>query len=403
MVVIGGGKRQMQTRGTASFSINSGSRSALEAGVRLASRTVISIHLPSWARRLGIAAHPTPESSPCMPRFDALNSSPDVNPWLTGQSEGSGLKRVILVGLALLFAGAAAAQELKSPRISVAKVDWDAAAASIVDRPAGTPAEVFAKLNAAADISFPKIADSSVPVLLPYDVDAFIKDRAANPEPPPEKAVENADRFMRSGFRPTKFFVTGPAGYDSAFALTLADVRELSDIRYADPVYVLFSGLAMTYELDGPAIPDGELVKSLQDEYPGIRRYLHKDSYIRYSFERFGATYVAAIYCLDTRPRSKILTCKQADRVMERFLRALKLAEDAGAGIGKTRGACAGPSRRNLEGLHLFQSRLHHSQHRAEERHSAAAATTRSMRVCVSRSRRSGLRKFTVVQQLGRL
>ena len=260
-----------------------------------------------------------------MPQFDALNSFPDVNPWLTGQSEGSGLKRVILVGLALLFAGLASAQELKSPRISVAKVDWDAAAASIVDRPAGTPAEVFAKLNAATGISFPRIDGSSVPVLLPYDVDAFIKDRAANPEPAPEKAVENADRFMRSGFRPTKFFVTGPAGYDSAFALTLADIRDLSDIRYAEPVYVLLSGLAMTYELDGPAMPDGELVKSLQDEYPGIRRYLH-ESYIRYSFERFGATYVAAIYCLDTRPRSKILTCKQADRVMERFLRALKLA-----------------------------------------------------------------------------
>ena len=180
-----------------------------------------------------------------------LTSASDVNAWLTGQIEGNGLKRVILVGLALLFAGAASAQELKSPRISVAKVDWDAAAASIADKPAGTPAEAFAKLNAAAGISFPKIDGSSVPVLLPYDVDASIKDRAANPEPPPEKAVENADRFMRSGFRPTKFFVTGPAGYDSAFALTTADIRELSDIRYADSVYVLFSGLAMTYELDG--------------------------------------------------------------------------------------------------------------------------------------------------------
>ena len=28
-------------------------------------------------------------------------------------------------------------------------------------------------------------------------------------------------------------------------------------------------------------------------------------SYIRYSFERYGVTYVAAIYCLDTRPREK--------------------------------------------------------------------------------------------------
>jgi hypothetical protein len=40
----------------------------------LASRTVISIRLPSWARRLDIAAHPTPESRPCMPEFDAFNS-----------------------------------------------------------------------------------------------------------------------------------------------------------------------------------------------------------------------------------------------------------------------------------------------------------------------------------------
>jgi Peptidase family M23 len=260
-----------------------------------------------------------------MPEFDAFNSAAGVNPWLTGQSEGSVLKRAILAGLALLIAGAAPAQEMKSPHISVAKVDWDAAAASIADKPAGTPAEAFARLNTAAGISFPGIAGSSVPVLLPYDVDAFIKDRAANPEPPPEKAVDNADRFMRSGFRPTRFFVTGPAGYDSAFAITLADMRELSDIRYAEPVYVLFSGLAMVYELDSFALPNGELVKSLQDEYPGIRRYLH-ESYIRYGFERYGVTYIAAIYCLDTRPRSKVLTCKQADRVMDRFLRALKFA-----------------------------------------------------------------------------
>src|SRR4029079_6822715 len=138
-------------------------------------------HAPSFVfiykRGHDIAAHPTPESSPCMPEFDAFNSHLNVNPWLTGQNEGSGLKRVILVGLALLFAGLASAQELKSPRISVAKVDWDAAAAGIVDRPAGAPAEAFAKLNAAAGVSFPSIDGSSVPVLLPYDVDALIKDR----------------------------------------------------------------------------------------------------------------------------------------------------------------------------------------------------------------------------------
>jgi len=236
------------------------------------------------------------------------------------------LKRAVLVGLALFIANAAPAEEMKSPHISVARVDWDAAAANVIERPAsGTPAEAFANLNVAAEMGFPGIANSPVPVLLPFDVDGFAKELAANPGQSADKLAETADRFMRSGFRATKFFLTGPAGYDSAFALKASDVSELSDIRYADPVYVLLSGFGMTYQLDGPAPPEGEPAKALQNDFPGIRRYLH-ESYIRYSFDRYGVTYVAAIYCLDTRPRSKILTCKQADRIMDRFLRALKLA-----------------------------------------------------------------------------
>jgi len=235
------------------------------------------------------------------------------------------LKRAFLVALALLISGGAAAEEMKAPHISVATVDWDAAAASLPDQAAGSSAEAFAKLNMAAEVVFPNIANSTVPVLLPFDTDGLVKDLAANPAQPPDKTAQSAARFMRSGFQATKFFLTGPAGYDSAFSLALAGVPDLSDIRYAEPVYVLFSGFGMTYQLDGPALPGGELVKVLQNDFPGLRRYLH-ESYIRYSFERYGVTYVAAIYCLDTRPRSKILTCRQADRVMERFLRALKLA-----------------------------------------------------------------------------
>ena len=235
------------------------------------------------------------------------------------------MKRAVLVGLVLLIAGAAPAEEMKDPQISLARIDWDAAAASLADRAAGTPAEIFAKLNVAAEAGFSGIANSTVPVLLPFDIDGFAKDLAANPGQSPDKIAENADRFMRSGFQATKFFLTGPAGFDAAFGLTLASVPDLSDIRYSEPVYVLLSGLGMTYQLDGLALPEGELVKSLQSDFPGIRRYLH-ESYIRYSFERYGVTYVAAIYCRDTRPRPKLLTCRQADRVMDRFLRALKLA-----------------------------------------------------------------------------
>ena len=235
------------------------------------------------------------------------------------------MKRAFLVALALLISGGAPAEEMKAPHISVATVDWDAAAASLPDQAAGSSAEAFAKLNMAAEVVFPNIANSTVPVLLPFDTDGLVKDLAANPAQPPDKTAQSAARFMRSGFQATKFFLTGPAGYDSAFSLALAGVPDLSDIRYAEPVYVLFSGFGMTYQLDGPALPGGEPVKVLQNDFPGLRRYLH-ESYIRYSFERYGVTYVAAIYCLDTRPRSKILTCRQADRVMERFLRALKLA-----------------------------------------------------------------------------
>ena len=235
------------------------------------------------------------------------------------------MKRAFLVALALLVSAGAPAEEMKVPHVSVATVDWDAAAASLPDQAAGSSAEAFAKLNMAAEVVFPNIANSTVPVLLPFDTDGLVKELAANPAQPPDKTAQSAARFMRSGFQATKFFLTGPAGYDSAFSLALAGVPDLSDIRYTEPVYVLFSGFGMTYELDGPALPGGELVKVLQNDFPGLRRYLH-ESYIRYSFERYGVTYVAAIYCLDTRPRSKILTCRQADRVMERFLRAIKLA-----------------------------------------------------------------------------
>jgi len=261
-----------------------------------------------------------------MPWFDVLNLDPILaNLGWRGTTREAGLKRAFLVGLALIISGGALAEEMKAPHISVATVDWDAAATSLPDRAAGSPAEAFAKLNMAAEVNFPGIANSTVPVLLPFDTDGLAKELAANPEQPPDKMTQAADRFMRSGFQTTKFFLTGPAGYDSAFSLALASVPDLSDIRYSDPVYVLFSGLGMTYQLDGPTLPAGELVRALQSDFPGLRRYLH-ESYIRYSFERYGVTYVAAIYCLDTRPRPKILTCRQADRVMDRFLRALKLA-----------------------------------------------------------------------------
>ncbi len=60
----------------------------------------------------------------------------------------------------------------------------------------------------------------------------------------------------------------------------------------------------------------------MQDRFPGIRRYFF-ESYDRYVFQRYGVTYAASIYCQDRPPRRRYLTCRQADRIIERFLAAL--------------------------------------------------------------------------------
>jgi murein DD-endopeptidase MepM/ murein hydrolase activator NlpD len=248
-----------------------------------------------------------------MPRHDSFKL-----PIVGGPNGGVDLLRAVLVSFALLIVHAAAAEEMKGPHLAVAKVDWEAAAASLAEKSAGTPAEAFAALNAATRSRFPDLAKSAVPVLMPLDIDDLRKQRAAG------KTDLLVDNFLRGGFHATAFFQAGPAGFDIAFSLRPSEVPELSEIRYPESIYVLLSGLGMTYELDGAPLPEGEPVKSLETDYPGIRRVLH-ESYIRYVFQRYGVTYVAAIYCLDTRPRSRIVTCQQADRIAERFLRGLTL------------------------------------------------------------------------------
>ena len=233
--------------------------------------------------------------------------------------------RAVVASLALLIGLSASAQEMTLPRVTVAKVDWQAAAAAIAAPPGTPPAQALAPLNAASGLLFSDIAKSPVPVLLPFDAEGFVKARAdaagsATPVSP--------DGFLQGGFHATHFFLPGAGGYDTAFALTPADVRELADIRYREPVYVMFSGLAALYELDGPPLPQGQPAKDLDDAFPGIQRYLH-ESYVRYVFERYGVTYVASIYCRDGRPRRRIVSCRQADRIAARFLHSLKLAGGA--------------------------------------------------------------------------
>src|SRR3569623_2018415 len=133
-----------------------------------------------------------------------------------------------------------------------------------------------------------------------------------------------ADRFVQAGFTATRFFQAGPAGYDTAFAIRPAEVKELADIDYAEPVYVLLSGFRFAYQLGGPKLPEAAPVKELEDRFPGIRRTMH-EYYLRTSFQRYGVTYVAAIFCRDVKPRRKVLSCNQASRIADRLLHAHQL------------------------------------------------------------------------------
>jgi hypothetical protein len=223
------------------------------------------------------------------------------------------LKRAVVAILALLVCGPLAARELESPIVTLSEVDWAAAAASLPGRGAAPPTETLGRLNAVTAKRFPGIAKSSVPVLLPFDVDAFGKDVAAG-----NADATASDKYF-GRFRPTKFFLPGPAGYDATF------VAEGFDSRFSKPIVVEITGASFVYALDGPGHIEKELppLKEIADAFPGIRRIL-SEAHLRYAFERFGVPYVVAIQCYDQPGRRWRLSCNEAEPIVITFLRQLR-------------------------------------------------------------------------------
>jgi hypothetical protein len=250
-----------------------------------------------------------------MPLSDAIILAPNLRPLAGGQNEGPGVTRALLVSLALLVAAPVAAAEFESPVVKLSEVNWEAAAGSLTDRGTQTPAEAFARLNAAAETKFPGIGKSSVPVLLPFDIDAFRKDLA-------DGKADAATEKYTEGLHPTKFFLAGPAGYDATFTLTSKD--DGLKIRFPKPIVIEISGAAFVYELDPPnhVEKDEPPAKDLAAMFPGLRRVL-SEAHVRYVFERFGVPYVLSIQCYDMRPSSRHLSCREADPLAQRVLHLL--------------------------------------------------------------------------------
>jgi hypothetical protein len=217
---------------------------------------------------------------------------------------------------ALLFAVSASAQEMQSPHFILSTVDWDAAAKSTPD--SGTPAEVFGALNKALAPRFAGIEKSTVPVLLPIDLDAYRKDQSAG------AADAAASNKYFGGFSPSKFFLAGPAGYDATFWIDWRDYGFKFD--YPKPIEVEIGGAAYVYDLPDPnhqeVFPPP---KELAEKFPGMQRIL-REAHVRYTFERFGVPYVVAIQCYDRRPSRKYLACREADQIALRFLDRLATA-----------------------------------------------------------------------------
>ena len=224
-------------------------------------------------------------------------------------------RRLAFAAGAASFAASAAAAELEAPRVTLSEVNWAEAAASLSDHGIDPPAEEFARLNTLTGRRFPGIDKSSVPVLLPFDVDRFRADVAAGrPE------ATTSDSYF-GPFHPGGLFLPGPAGYTATFFIDSGDGG--LDFIYRKPVEIEITGAAFTYDLDGPEHQEVFPARELTDSFPGIRRIL-RDAHLRYAFERFGVPYVVSIQCYD-RPRARrYLSCREADPIALRFLRLLQ-------------------------------------------------------------------------------
>jgi len=223
-----------------------------------------------------------------------------------------------LAALIMIFCvAAAAAQDMRNPKIVSMPVDWSEALAQLDNGTEPSPRSIE-RLNQAADTLFAKIAASPVPVLLPFNSAQFLRDAALGPPHPAASYLIDV--------RPPPFFQAGPGGYDAVFSIYAKELPPGSDVLYSDRIDVHISGSALLYELDEPTgIVHWPVNGGLGADFPGIKR-LYLESAARYIFTRYGVPYVVSIECHDGGMRFHKMSCRDADKVAIRILRTLQVA-----------------------------------------------------------------------------
>ena len=221
----------------------------------------------------------------------------------------------------------AAMPEMKSPRVSSVDVDWAAVHTALSDlspllaedHPDGTKAGTLARLNEATQSAFPNIAASPIPVLLPFDTAAFLKDKSANKGAAPDRS-----KYFGGFTASNVFFFPGPAGYDASILLQPQDSGSL---QFGKAVDAQISASSVIYELDAPSMPEGSPIPELEAQFPGIRR-LTIENHLRYTFVRFGVPYVVTLMCTEGR-HDRRLSCRDADKVGIQFIKSLNIVGGA--------------------------------------------------------------------------
>jgi hypothetical protein len=174
------------------------------------------------------------------------------------------------------------------------------------------------QINALTSDYFPGIATSTIPVLLPFDTGTLVADRMHG-----DVASDRA-RYS-SDFTTLEMMTAGPSGYDAVYTVAPGKTDNLPARVFSRPIEIQITGSLITYDVNDPNGGKGDSVASLASQYPDLRRFI-REGYLRYAFTRFGVPYVVSIPCLDSVARSRILSCREASPVAERFLRLLKVS-----------------------------------------------------------------------------
>ena len=164
-----------------------------------------------------------------------------------------------LAAFATLLAGAATAQEFRTPSISAMRVEWRAAldqlraeisseprlasyfsfASSRRVIPAGNPraTPALVQLNGVTSPIFPGIRRSPIPVLLPFDTAGYLSARQSGA---PDSSL-SVSRYQ-ADFRPVDLFDAGPSGYDAVFSLDPGAGDGVPQRTFAKPIEVQITG-----------------------------------------------------------------------------------------------------------------------------------------------------------------